>query len=76
MNKVSGKSYNGMKVGEFRGKVLNELEHIKVNTVKIQEDIKDNEDRISNLENKWFYATGLASGIGALAGFLANLVFN
>jgi len=65
-----------LKAAEFRGKVLSELEYIKADTKEIKENTNSNSNRINKLENKWARATGIASGVGAAAGFIANLIFN
>ena len=86
MPKKNNYKNENIKVGEFRGRVLTcldymegdikEIKRLHNNEIKeLKRGIKKNGDSIIGLEKKWAKATGIASGIGAAAGFIANIIF-
>lgn len=75
-----------MKAGEFRGIVITSLRFIEkeIKWVKknhgeqvkeLKNGIKANGDNIISLQKKRARDTGFAAGVGAAAGFIANLLF-
>lgn len=75
-----------MRAGEFRGKVITSLEFVEKEIKEIRDNHRgqinelkkangSQNKRIVKLEKQWLKATSFATGVGAAAGFVANLIF-